>query len=211
MSNIINFEQGWSIMQKGIKKLQNILEGFPEPHFTSEEHTLLYTTVYNMCTQKPPHDYSQPLYEKYKETFQDYIVSTVLPSLRGKKDELLLRELLGRWSIHKTMTKCLSKFFHYLDRYFIGRQRLPSLEEIGLLSFYDLVYVEMHREVMDAILAMIDRKWAGEPIDETLVHNALTFYSEIGESTGKNDPKHFAETTIKENATFYTMSRLQIG
>ena len=57
----------------------------------------------------------------------------------------------------------------------------------------------------------IDRKWAGEPIDETLVHNALTFYSEIGESTGKNDPKHFAETMIKENATFYTMSRLQIG
>lgn len=32
-------------MQKGIKKLQNILEGFPEPHFTSEEHTLLYTYV----------------------------------------------------------------------------------------------------------------------------------------------------------------------
>jgi len=34
-----------------------------------------------MCTQKPPHDYSQPLYEKYKETFQDYIVSTVSTTL----------------------------------------------------------------------------------------------------------------------------------
>jgi len=45
MSNIINFEQGWNIMQKGIRKLQNILEGFPEPHFTSEEYTLMYTYV----------------------------------------------------------------------------------------------------------------------------------------------------------------------
>jgi hypothetical protein len=35
--------------------------------------------------------------------------------------------------------------------------------------------------------------------------------TEIGESTGKNDPKHFAETTVKENAAFYTMSRLRIG
>lgn len=31
-----------------------------------------------MATQKPPHDYSQELYEKYKETFEDYIKSTVL-------------------------------------------------------------------------------------------------------------------------------------
>jgi len=57
----------------------------------------------------------------------------------------------------------------------------------------------------------IDWMRAGEPIDETLVNNALAFYSEIGESKGKNNPKHFAETTVKENAAFYTMSRLQIG
>lgn len=30
-----------------------------------------------MCTQKPPHDYSQPLYDKYKESFEEYIISTV--------------------------------------------------------------------------------------------------------------------------------------
>ncbi|CAJ2634340.1 unnamed protein product [Trifolium pratense] len=56
---------------------------------------------------------------------------------------------------------------------------------------------------MDAILAMIDREHAGEPIDQTLVNNALTFYSELAESTRKNDPKHFAETMIKEKASFY--------
>jgi exoribonuclease II len=49
----------------------------------------------------------------------------------------------------------------------------------------------------------IDRKHAGEPIDQTLVNNALTFYSEVAESTRKNDPKHFAKTMIKEKASFY--------
>lgn len=34
-------------------------------------------TIYNMCTQKPPHDYSQQLYDKYQEVFQEYIGSMV--------------------------------------------------------------------------------------------------------------------------------------
>jgi hypothetical protein len=50
----------------------------------------------------------------------------------------------------------------------------------------------------------------GEPIDETLVNKALTFYLEIGEISRKEEPKHFAETMINENAAFYAMSRLQI-
>jgi hypothetical protein len=32
-----------------------------------------------MCTQKPPHDYSQQLYEKYRDAFVEYIDDMVLP------------------------------------------------------------------------------------------------------------------------------------
>ena len=35
------------------------------------------STIYNMCTQKPPHDYSQQLYDKYRESFEEYISSMV--------------------------------------------------------------------------------------------------------------------------------------
>lgn len=80
----IELEEGWDFMQNGITKLKRILEGLPEPQFSSEEYMMLYTTIYNMCTQKPPNDYSQQLYEKYKEAFEEYISSSVLPSLREK-------------------------------------------------------------------------------------------------------------------------------
>lgn len=40
-----------------------------------------------MCTQKPPYDYSQQLYDKYKEAFDDYIRSTV------RKPDLFLSPL----------------------------------------------------------------------------------------------------------------------
>ncbi|KAK2358239.1 cullin-1 [Trifolium repens] len=156
----ISLEEGLDTIQKVTNKLQNILEYVTDPHLelsTSDnclERMNIYTITYNMCNQRDPYDYSQQLYENYKKTFEDYIKSNVLPSLREKKDEILLRELLRRWSNHKTMTIWLTKCFHYLDRYHIPRKGLPSLEEIGFLSFYHLVYNEMDRQVMDAILSM---------------------------------------------------------
>ncbi|KAM3400918.1 hypothetical protein ACQJBY_000996 [Aegilops geniculata] len=150
----VDLEEGWAFMQKGITKLKNILEGKPEPQFSSEDYMMLYTTIYNMCTQKPPHDYSQQLYDKYRESFEEYISSMVLPSLREKHDEFMLRELVKRWSNHKVMVRWLSRFFHYLDRYFISRRSLPALREVGLSCFRDLVYQEIKGKVKSAVISL---------------------------------------------------------
>ncbi|KAF6982626.1 hypothetical protein CFC21_000992 [Triticum aestivum] len=150
----VDLEEGWAFMQKGITKLKNILEGKPEPQFSSEDYMMLYTTIYNMCTQKPPHDYSQQLYDKYRESFEEYISSMVLPSLREKHDEFMLRELVKRWSNHKVMVRWLSRFFHYLDRYFISRRSLLALREVGLSCFRDLVYQEIKGKVKSAVISL---------------------------------------------------------
>jgi cullin 1 len=92
-----------------------------------------------MCTQEPPQDYSQQLYDRYRESFEEYINSMVLPSLREKHDEFMLRELVMRWDNHKIMVRWLSRFFNYLDRDFIPRRSLPALSEVGLMCFRDLV------------------------------------------------------------------------
>lgn len=168
-------------MQKGITKLLNILEGLPEPNFTPEEHINLYTTVYNMSTQRPPNDYGLELYDKYKETCEEYILSKVLPSLGEKKDGLLLRELFRKWSDYIVMTRRLSKLFCYLERRDIPRYKLPSLEETSFISFYHLVYEEMNKEILDAIVAMMDPKRAEEKIDQTLAIKALDLYLELND------------------------------
>ncbi len=96
-----------------------------------------------MCTQKPPHDYSEQLYSRYKEVFHQYIqeqvcdergvvvvlykitiscamITQVLPSLDGLRHEQLLTALYRRWTNHKVMVRWLSRFFNYLDRYILG-------------------------------------------------------------------------------------------
>lgn len=47
--NTIDLEQGWDFMQKGITKLKNILEGLPEPQFSSEDYMMLYTYYSAFC------------------------------------------------------------------------------------------------------------------------------------------------------------------
>ncbi|GFZ13719.1 cullin 1 [Actinidia rufa] len=200
----IELEEGWDFMEKGITKLKRILEGLPEVQFSSEEYMMLYTTIYNMCTQKPPHDYSQQLYEKYKEAFEEYINSMVLPSLREKHDEFMLRELVKRWANHKVMVRWLSRFFHYLDRYFIARRSLPALNEVGLSCFRDLVYQELKVKVRDAVISLIDQEREGEQIDRALLKNVLDIFVEIGMGQMEEYEKDFEDDMLKDSADYYS-------
>ncbi|KAI3918763.1 hypothetical protein MKX01_042083 [Papaver californicum] len=168
------------VMQTGITKLIRILEGLPELQFNSDDHMMLYTTCYNMCTQKHPHNYSQHLYEKYREAFENYINETVLPSLREKHDEFLLRELEKRWINHKIMVRWLSRFFIYLDRYFIVRRSLPPFNDVGIVCFRKLVYEEINVRAREAVISLINQEREGEQIDRALLKNVLAIFVDIG-------------------------------
>ncbi|KAL5983857.1 Cullin-1 [Asimina triloba] len=200
----IDLEQGWEFMQKGITKLKDILEGLPEPQFSPEDYMMLYTTIYNMCTQKPPHDYSQQLYDKYRESFEEYITSMVLPSLREKHDEFMLRELVKRWTNHKVMVRWLSRFFHYLDRYFIARRSLPPLNEVGLTCFRELVYREINSKVRDAVISLIDQEREGEQIDRALLKNVLDIFVEIGMGSMDYYQNDSEAAMLKDTAAYYS-------
>eukprot|EP00243_Klebsormidium_subtile_P006329 TRINITY_DN2673_c0_g1_i1.p1 TRINITY_DN2673_c0_g1~~TRINITY_DN2673_c0_g1_i1.p1 ORF type:complete len:750 (+),score=285.37 TRINITY_DN2673_c0_g1_i1:24-2252(+) len=201
---VIELEQGWAFMRKGITKLKNLLEGIPEEQFNSEEYMMLYTTIYNMCTQKPPHDYSQQLYDRYRESFEEYIAQMVMPALREKHDEFLLRELVKRWDNHKVMVRWLSRFFNYLDRYFVTRRSLPILNDVGLICFRDLVYSEMKVIVKDAVIALIDREREGEQVDRALLKNVLGIFVEIGMSSMDAYEHDFEVALLADTAEFYS-------
>ncbi|KAL3632108.1 Cullin-1 [Castilleja foliolosa] len=155
-----------------------------------------------MCTQKHPHDYSQQLYDKYREVFEEYITSTVVPCLMEKHDEFLLKELVKRWHNHKVMLRWLSGFFNYLDRFLVPKKSLPSLNEVGLACFRDLVYKEINGKVRDAVISLIEQEREGEQIDRALLKNVLAIFVEIG--MGKMDcyENDFEEAMSKRVANY---------
>ncbi|KAI8574684.1 hypothetical protein RHMOL_Rhmol01G0373800 [Rhododendron molle] len=200
---INEWEEGWDFLQKGITKVKRIIEGLPEPRLSSEERILLYTTVYNLSSSRPI-NHSARLYDKYKEVLEEYISSSVLPSLREKHDEFMLRELMKRWANHKAMVMLLSKIFHFLDRYYVLGRVLPPLNAVGLACFRDLVYRELKGEVRDAVITLIDREREGEQIDRALLKNVLDFFVEIGMGQMVDYENDFEDYMLKDSASYYS-------
>ncbi|XP_039071305.1 cullin-1-like [Hibiscus syriacus] len=164
----------------------------------------IYTTVYNMCNPNPTGGMCEVLYEKYNDVFKDYINSQVLPSLQGKEDEALVKETVKRWSNHKVMTRWLVRFFHYLDRYFAPKRKLPTLQDSALLSFYNLVFGEFNNQIRDVVLSMINQEREGEGIDQTLVKNIVGIYVDVGQGSMKYYERDFEEAMLKATAAFYS-------
>ncbi|KAG8391640.1 hypothetical protein BUALT_Bualt01G0208400 [Buddleja alternifolia] len=194
---IIEFDEGWKFIQTGIAKLKNILNGHQDEKFSSEEYITLYTIIYKMSWQQPPYDYTLQLSIKYEETFIDYIKSTVIPSLRGKKnDETFLRELVKRWKNHKIMTKTLSGFFMHLN--FKRERNHPhiTIEEVAQSCFRDLVYLEFKHKARDIVIRLIDQDRDGGEIDGDLVKNVVDMFVEMGMNYYVNDfEKGFLDST----------------
>lgn len=199
----IRLEEGLDIIQKGITKRKMILEGLTEQRQSSADNMKLYTTVYNMCTQEPPYDFSRELYDMYKKSFEEYMLSTVLPDLREEHGEFMLRKLVKRWANHKIMVKWMCGIFRVLDRSFIRMHSRTCLNEVGLTCFRELVYKEISVKVRDAVISLIDREREGEQIDQALLRNVLDIFVEIGMGRMDFYEIDFEAAMLRDTSSYY--------
>ncbi len=93
----------------------------------------------------------------------------MLPKLRDRRDQYLLRQLVKSHENHKIMNKWHKNFFQYLDRYYVKYHALPTLEEAGIRHFKTLVFDRVKTEVCSAIIALIDEEREGASVDRDLV------------------------------------------
>ncbi|KAL3922533.1 MAG: hypothetical protein SGPRY_004527 [Prymnesium sp.] len=226
-SRPILLEEGWEKLKVGaVQKIEKILddmkEGVYKNRITTDE------TVYTMCTQKPPNNWSEQLYNHYVEAVKDYLSARILPRIREKHDEYMLRELVRRWENHKLMIRFLSHVFKYLvrkqaaqsllpnspeqslshvqDRFYVKRLSLPELAEVGSQSFREIVFDAVKREVRVAILELIRREREGEIVDRKLVKDVVEIFVEMGDTRNSLEVyvSDFEEMLLTTTADFYS-------
>uniref|UniRef100_A0A2N9ECE5 Cullin family profile domain-containing protein n=1 Tax=Fagus sylvatica TaxID=28930 RepID=A0A2N9ECE5_FAGSY len=207
---IVELEQGWELVENGINKLKRILEwylkpadGSPMPDLLDVDECMMIA-IYNMCTQAHPHDYSQQLYDKYHEVYQDYIRSMGFPSIKEKHGEFMLRELVGRWLNHKVMMKWMLFFFNYLDKYFTVSRSLPSLDAIGIAYSRNLLNQEVIANARDAVINLIDKEREGEQIDRALLKNVIDIFVEVGKGQREFYEQDFEAQMLQHSAAYYS-------
>mmetsp|Transcript_16886 Transcript_16886/g.32946 ORF Transcript_16886/g.32946 Transcript_16886/m.32946 type:complete len:759 (+) Transcript_16886:693-2969(+) len=177
---IIKLEEGWAEINKSIEKLIRILgQTNPQESLTREEYAHVYTKCYKMCTQRSPDNYSQELYTRHGDRIKDYLEGVVMPVLREKRDEYLLKELVVRWKHHETMDKWMRRFFMYLDRYHVKHHSLPELHEASLKLFRQIVFEKVKTPFVEAILAQINKEREGEVVDRSLLKQCVEIFGEM--------------------------------
>lgn len=213
---IITLEQGWDqeIKKKAIDVLEDILDNGIKSTggkmFDHKEYIQVYTTCYDMCTQRSPYNHSRDLYAKHGETIEQYLNKTVLPALREKASQggtILLTELQFRWNNHQLMNKWLMKFFVYLDRFYVKHHSLPTLGQAGLRHFKLQVYEEMKLETTRAILALIDQERDGEIVDKTLIKSNVELYETIGLGNLDSYTEDLEEPLLASTRDYYAKKR----
>jgi len=160
-------------------------------------------TIYNMCTQKQPYDYSQELYDRYEFSFNQYIKEKVIPTLEEKQGEYMLKSLVTRWDNHKLMVRWLSRFFNYLDRYYVQRHHIAPLNDVGINCFRSLVYEKVKVNMMNAVLELIDRDRDGEKVDRVLIKNITGIFVQMGMGTMEAYQNDFEKDLLAHTAAFY--------
>jgi cullin 1 len=195
IGSIVPLEDGWGkIKNEGIQVLEQFLDGGhirssvpqnadpakPRNVFSKANYAELYTTVYNMCTQRTPNNWSEHLYRRYGEAMSDYVQRQVLPQLKDKTDIPLMKELLHRWSNHKIYVKWMDRFFTYLDRYYVKLQSVEPLHNRGYSIFHQLVFEECKKSTRDALLRVINCERQGEHIDQDLVKGVIEMFTDLG-------------------------------
>ncbi|KFK42683.1 hypothetical protein AALP_AA1G026300 [Arabis alpina] len=162
--------------------------------------------IFGANSMKPPHDYAHQLYYRYCQLIEDYAKQTVLPSLKDKYDEYMLKELVKRWSNHKVMVKWLTFFFNYLDRFLVSRRALPTLNEVGLACLPYQVYrdPEMRSKAKDVVLTLIHKEREGEQIDRALLKNVLDIFVENGVGKSEKYEEGFEIFILEDTASYYS-------
>lgn len=207
--SMISLEEGWDqeIKPKAIDVLLEILDrGFDKVKvspFPPNTFMPIYTTCYNMCTQRSPYNFSEQLYERHGGTFDTYLENNVVPSLEKAHDEFFLQELVTRWQNQKLMNKWMSRFFMYLDRYYVKHHSLPTLEEAGLQSFDRVVFQKVKGRVKWAMLELIEKERNGEIIDTTLMRNCVEIFEVMGMKSLDVYQNHLEKELVTESATYY--------
>ena len=99
----IGLEEGWKDLQESIDELIMMCETDFEGSMDVKKVIGNFSKVYNMAVQRPPHNFCEELYTRYKDIFVQYLNHTVLPDLRAKGGQFMLAEVGKRWSNHRAM------------------------------------------------------------------------------------------------------------
>ncbi|KAI8609570.1 Cullin [Chytriomyces sp. MP71] len=185
----------WTTIQSGIEV---ILDRF-EAGLTYEKYMALYTTIYDYCTsikmhpsgvqsgsmlqQKGANLMGADLYKRLK----DYLKMHLVNLLNNRdRDEPLLAFYTKQWEKYTRASMYIHHVFKYLNRHWVkreideGHKHIYDINTLALVSWRDHLFMTVQKDIMDAVLLLIEKQRNGETIEQSLIKGVVDSFVALG-------------------------------
>ncbi|MES1910716.1 MAG: hypothetical protein MHM6MM_003259 [Cercozoa sp. M6MM] len=212
---VIQLNEGWkSVNDKCVvpflARIEEVeQEEFEKRSIPQKDFSAAYNTIFNMCTQRPPNNFSDQLYRKYTESLKIYHDNNTLPSLREARGNPIqfVGEWVKRWRTCRWAVQGLKRVFQYLDRFYVRNEDgALDLSAQGFKQFREQVFDHFSREVSEVLLGMIDSERDGNDV-EVSMREAIWVFVELGHKLPNVEislyHKYFQERLINSARAYY--------
>ncbi|KAG0322199.1 hypothetical protein BGZ97_008351 [Linnemannia gamsii] len=196
----------WGFLEQGIDQIMNRLED----GLTYKRYMEIYTVIYNYCTTKAAPDGmnasiqtrgatlgGSDLYSHLIRYFQKHLEETRKDSEKFM-DVSLLEFYTKQWVKFTGASTYVHHLFTYLNRHWVkreideGRKTVHDVGTLALVSWKDSLFSHVERNVMAAVLQLIERQRNGEGVETSLLRNVVESFVSLG--LDENDSK---KTTLE--------------
>ena len=152
-ATIIPLEEGWSTLDAGLRRAEATIFGYVVDRgmrvddgkigrlIPTEDHKEMYTTVYTMCTQKRPHNWSGDVYQRLHADAQQFSARAIA-RLAGEQGDQYAVTLFNVCHAYEMYTSFAQHVFKYLNRYYVKRMSLPEIQDVLSQAFGDALGLE---------------------------------------------------------------------
>mmetsp|Transcript_23625 Transcript_23625/g.59511 ORF Transcript_23625/g.59511 Transcript_23625/m.59511 type:complete len:541 (-) Transcript_23625:36-1658(-) len=198
----VTYDEGKRTLDSVIQVAAKFIRDDYQGKFDPQETMKTYTLVYNLVTEKEVQNNQDKLYKVFSESLKNELERHILPRLSGKVDQQLLVEYSKAWDSYRVFLRWMKRVFQYLDRFYVRRLSLRSLEETGFENFRSEIFDKMSNSIKREVLAMIRRDRDGQVIDASLLQKVITIYLQLSKSK-KVYETEFEEPLRDETTAYY--------
>jgi len=214
---IIRLNEGWHrVNEVGIKPFFERVESLSTENFTKRslpqnEFMETYDTIFTMCIQREPYNFSENLYEKHSQALKKYYEQRFEPKLTAAQQNhgvAFLREWVRRWQCCGWAVDGMKRMFMYLDRFYVpNSEDLLGTAHQGFQLFREKIFKQFKEAARTAILECIRREREGEEQDIDLMRDSIKVFVDLGYKLPKVDlviyRDDFQKHLIEETKEFY--------
>ncbi|KAI9663184.1 MAG: hypothetical protein M1821_008232 [Bathelium mastoideum] len=198
MPNKEDIDGTWRFLEHGVDRIMNQLrEGVD-----LKTYMALYTAIHNFCTSQKAvgnagntslntnhrggaHLLGEDLYQR--------LITYLSNHLRGVRedasqhaDEALLKFYIKQWDRFTTAGMYNHHLFRYLNRHWVkrevdeGKKNIYDIYTLHLVRWKDDMFEYTHKNVMDAVLRLVERQRNGETIEQSQIRSIVNSFVSLG-------------------------------